>query len=54
MRVHRSPGWRAPFARVLLVCLGPRGQFGDEAFRKAIAGPSRALGGCAAVARGPA
>jgi len=34
--------------RVLLVSLGPREQFGDEAFRNAIAGASRAFEDCAA------
>jgi leucyl aminopeptidase len=34
--------------RVLLVSLGPREQFGDEAFRKALVGTARALGACAA------
>ena len=34
--------------RVLLVSLGRREQFGDEAFRNAIAGASRALEDCAA------
>jgi leucyl aminopeptidase len=34
--------------RVLLVSLGPREQFGDEAFRNALGGTARALGECVA------